>query len=116
MTTMTTAILSDLPGSGSEEGYTAVLGSHKAKGKTAGAALDALTAQLADNESTSLILVQSMKPDRFFNAAQQNRLRKLMQTWKQAPEEPVSAELLAALDEELKATIERSKSLLVQRA
>lgn len=112
----TVAILPDLPGTDAEEGFMAVLGNRQAKGRTAGAALDAITAQLSDDQSASLVLVQSMKPDRFFNAEQQDRLQQLMQAWKQAPEQPASAELLAVLDEELKATIERSKALLAQRA
>lgn len=112
----TVAILPDQPGTAAEDGFMAVLGKRQARGKTAGAALDAINAQLADDQSASLVLVQSMKPDRFFDASQQARLQQLMQAWKQAPEQPVPAELLAMLDEELKATIERSKALLAQRA
>jgi DNA-binding transcriptional regulator YbjK len=111
---MTTAILPELSEATAEGGFMAMFGSRKANGKTAGAALDALTAQLADGESASLVLVQSMKPDRFFNAAQQARLQRLMQAWRQTPEKPASAELLAAVDEELQATIERSKALMTR--
>ena len=110
---MTTAILPDQL---DNEGYLAVSGAHQAQGRTAGAALDALTAQLRDDEISSLIMVQSMRPDRFFNAAQKERLQRLMQQWKQTPDLPPSQELLQVLDDELKATIERSKALLNQRA
>ena len=112
----TVAILPDLPDSAAETGFMAVLGKRQAKGKTAGAALDAISAQFTDDQSASLVLVQSMKPDRFSGAAHQERLQQLMQAWKLAPEQPVPAELLAVLDEELKATIERSKALMAQRA
>lgn len=112
----TVAILPDLPGTAAEAGFMAVMGKRQAKGKTAGAALDAITALLTDDQSASLVLVQSMKPDRFFNAAQQERLQHLMQTWKQAPGQPVPSELFEMLDEELKATIERSKALIAQQA
>jgi hypothetical protein len=37
-----------------------------------------------------------------------------MQAWRQTPEKPASAELLAAVDEELQATIERSKALMTR--
>ncbi len=112
----TTAIFPDASDTTPESGFLAVSGNHRARGRTAGAALDALAGQLTDEESASLIMVQSMQPDRFFNAAQKERLAHLMQAWKESPETPPSAELLAMLDEELKATIERSKALLNQRA
>ncbi len=112
-----TAIFPDPSETVAESGFLAVSGSHRALGKTAGAALDALSGQLADDESSSLIMVQSMKPDRFFNAAQKERMQQLMQAWQDSPETTQPpAELLAVLDEELKATIERSKALLNQRA
>ena len=112
----TVAILPGLPGTAAEAGFMAVMGKRQAQGKTAGEALDAITAQFSDDQSASLVLVQSMKPDRFFDAAQQERLQQLMQAWKQAPEQPVPSELLEVLDDELKATIERSKALMAQRA
>lgn len=110
----TVAILSGMPDAAA--GFMAISGVHHATGRTKGAALDALEEQLPEEQSASLVVMQSMKPDGFFGAAQQDRLRQLMDSWNQAPEETVPAELLQAVDEELKATIERSKALLIRRA
>lgn len=52
-------------------------------GSTLGEALDALTVLLPDAR-TSLIVVQSLRPDQFFNADQQRRLGELMSSWRQA--------------------------------
>jgi hypothetical protein len=46
-------------------------------GKTAGQALDALKAQLNSEESGTLVIVQQMRPDRFFTEAQNCRLQEL---------------------------------------
>lgn len=46
--------------------YNAISGDRQTSGKTAGEALDALTAQLADHEGSTLIIVQNRYPDRFF--------------------------------------------------
>jgi hypothetical protein len=72
---------------GTESGgifYHAVAGGKQSDGKTAGEALDALTAQLPDDEAGTLVLIQDFKPDRFFNAAQQQRLAELMERWRSA--------------------------------
>lgn len=58
--------------------YRALAGEKESTGRTAGEALDALTAQLADGESGTLVIVQNHKPDTFFNAAEQARLTELM--------------------------------------
>lgn len=42
-------------------------------------ALDALTSQLAEEESGTLVIVQNPKADEFFSAMQQERLTALMQ-------------------------------------
>jgi hypothetical protein len=49
----------------------AIAGEKHAQGETAGEALDALTAQLSADEASTLIIVQSLRPDRFCTAAQQ---------------------------------------------
>jgi hypothetical protein len=61
------------------DSYRAVAGDKESTGRTAGEALDALTSQLEDEEGGTLVIVQNYKPDRFFNAAQQERLTELMQ-------------------------------------
>jgi hypothetical protein len=50
-------------------------------GRTAGEALDALTAQLSKEEAGTLIVVQLRRPWRFFTAQQQRR-EKLMARWR----------------------------------
>lgn len=59
--------------------YRAVAGEKEAAGRTAGEALDAISAQLSDDENGTLVIVQNRKPDEFFSAAQQARLTELMQ-------------------------------------
>ena len=53
-------------------------------GRTPGEALDALAGQLTEEEAGTLVVVQNMKPDRFFTAAQQRRLADLMGRWREA--------------------------------
>lgn len=43
-----------------------------------------LTAQLPEDETGTLIIVQSRHPDRFFDATQQQRLAELMERWRAA--------------------------------
>jgi len=61
------------------DSYRALAGDKESTGHTAGEALDALTSQLAEDESGTLIIVQNHKVDEFFSAAQQERLAALMQ-------------------------------------
>lgn len=79
------------------DSYRAVAGDKESTGRTAGEALDALTSQLEDEESGTLVIVQNYKPDQFFNAAQQERLTELMQLHKAdklSPEEENELESL----------------------
>jgi len=59
-------------------GYRALAGEKESTGRTAGEALDALTSQLTEDESGTLVIVQNRKADRFFSATQQERLAELM--------------------------------------
>src|SRR5947207_8998126 len=94
--------------------YRAVAGKFQSVGKTAGEALDALTAQLSEGEAGTLLVVQHMRPDPFFTAQQKQRLEELMGRWRAArdnrtalpPEE--QAELDALVDAELQAATERA--------
>jgi hypothetical protein len=98
--------------------YRAVAGDKESVGKTAGEALDALTAQLTEDESGTLVIVQHLRPDRFFTAEQQNRLAGLMSRWRSArvsndnllPEE--QAELESLVDAELRAAAHRAETAL----
>src|ERR687894_106917 len=58
--------------------YRALSGDKESIGRTAGEALDALTSQLTEEEGGPLVIVQTHRPDRFFDAAQQRRLAELI--------------------------------------
>lgn len=115
---MTTVAI--LPGNADagEESYRAVAGKRQSVGKTAGEALDALTAQLSDEESGTLLIVQNLRPDRFFPAEQRQRLAELMEKWRSArdtqtglsPEEQVELETL--VEAELQAATQRAEAML----
>jgi hypothetical protein len=113
----TIAILPE--GLGAAQRYRAVAGEKQSVGKTAGEALDALTAQLDEPERGTLVVVQSFRPDPFFTASQRQRLEELWRGWRAAreagttlsPEE--QAELEALVQAEVKASAERAKALLL---
>lgn len=100
--------------------YRAVMGDRQSTGKTAGAALDALTVQIGSQEINGFLLIQSYQPDQFFTAQQQKRLAELMSIWSTAtdlgdllPSEQ-QLELDNLIEAELYATAERAKSILAQ--
>ncbi len=64
--------------------YFAIAGTRHAQGKTAGEALDALTAQFSPDETGAFVIVQSLRSDRFFTEEQQQRLETLMARWQTA--------------------------------
>jgi hypothetical protein len=100
--------------------FRAVAGEAQSVGATIGEALDALQAQLGGAEQTTLVVVQPMRPDDLFTAAQQQRLTDLLARWRAArdagaplpPEE--QAELDALVDAERRAACERSAALVRQ--
>jgi archaellum biogenesis ATPase FlaH len=97
--------------------YRAISGEKHAQGKTAGEALDALTTQLSADEASTLVIVQSLRPDRFFSEAQQQRLETLMARWRDLrdqgktlpPHEQAELETLVAA--ELRASAARAAVL-----
>lgn len=114
------AIVREETGTGSDILYRAVAHKGKAQsiGKTAGEALDALTTQLGEDESGTLVVVQQMRPDRFFTEAQIRRLQELMQRLQVADRigEPgltaeEQAELNALIEAELLASAQRAATL-----
>jgi hypothetical protein len=112
-TMMRVTILSE--GSGAEEAiYRAVGGNAQAVGRTAGEAIDALTARLPDDEGGTLLIVRDLRPDRFFGAEQRRRLEELMGRWRAARdaggELPVEErdELQRLADAEVEATARRA--------
>lgn len=98
----------------SETRYRAIThaGNVQSVGKTAGEALDALTAQLTAEEGGTLVIVQQMNPDRFFTTAQIHRLQELterLQTASLTVEEQAEYHTLIAT--ELMASAHRTAAL-----
>lgn len=112
-------MVSILPVQGERGGFTyrAVAGDRRASGATAGAALDALAAQLPHDEAGTLVLIQRWGPDRFFGEAQAKRLGELMALLNAARERgqalpaPEQAELDALVEAELRASGARAAAL-----
>ncbi len=98
--------------------YRALAGDKRSQGKTAGEALDALTLQLSDDKASTLIIVQSQRPDCFFDAAQQQRLAELMERWRLARDRgeilsvEEQSELEALVKTELRASADRTDALV----
>jgi hypothetical protein len=113
----TIAILPDNPG-GSPPSFRAIAGHFQSVGRTAGEALDALTAQLDETDNGTLVVVQQLRPDRFFSANQQQRLGELMSRWRVARDNRATlpaeeqAELNALVKAETHATAARAAALL----
>jgi hypothetical protein len=97
--------------------FRAVTVRNQAMGRTAGEALDALASQLPEDEADTLIIVRSLAPDRFFSAAQRQRLVELMARWQTARDhgERLSADEQSALesliDAEVRGATERAAAL-----
>ena len=115
----TIAILPDNPDT-SPMRFLAIAGVVQSVGATAGQALDALTAQLGESQETTLIVMQPMRPDALFTAAQQQRLAELMDCWRKARDAGTTltseeqAELEALINAELEAASQRSAVLARQ--
>jgi hypothetical protein len=97
--------------------YDAVAGDKHSQGRTAGEALDALTAQLSIDEAGLLIIVQNLHPDHFFKADQQQRLAGLMERWRAARDRGAAlpadeqSELERLVEVELRAAADRAAEL-----
>ena len=125
---MTTVAILPLSDANGERLYRAIAlgaryanaGDKQSTGKTAGEALDALTAQLEGSELGTLLLIQSFRPDWFFSAGQQQRLSELMSLWRTARDEgkilppEQQAELDRLVEAELKAATARTAALVQQ--
>ena len=114
---MTKVAILPIPTEHGELSYCAIAGAKHAQGKTAGEALDALTAQLSADETSTLVIVQSRRPDRFFTAAQQQRLAALMERWRTVRDQghtlsmDEQTELEALIEAELHAAAARAATL-----
>jgi hypothetical protein len=87
--------------------FLALTGNKRVQGRTAGEALDALTAQLSEEETSTLVVVQTRRPDRFFNAAQQRRLGELMDEWRECRDQgqTLSSERMEELEKLVEAEL-----------
>ena len=114
---MTTVAILPIPSINGEKSYRAIAGHRSFVGKTAGQALDALTAELGEIEFGTLLVIQNFQPDSFFDAEQQSRLSELMNLWRLErdqgrelqPEQ--QAELDRLVELELQAATARTVSL-----
>lgn len=94
--------------------YRAVAGARQSVAKTAGAALDALTAQLPAGETGTLVIVQNLQPDELFTEPMQQRLAELMEHWRAARDSGLT--LPPAEQEELEALVEVEVKVAGMRA
>ena len=107
---------------GGDRAYRAIAGDKQSIGKTAGEALDALVVQLPSDEAGTLVVVQSLKPDRYFTAEQRQRLGDLMKRWREARDAghalPAAdqAELQKLVEAELDASAQRTAALVRELA
>ncbi len=115
MTTVSILPISSVSG---EKSYRAIAGDKQWVGKTAGQALDGLTAQLGEVDFSALIVINSFHPDLFFSADQQKRLSELMNLWRVARDRGETllleqqAELDNLVDAELRAATARITALM----
>ena len=114
---MATVSISPISSPNGETLYQAVAGKLTSLGKTAGQALDALTAQLDNPESpTFLLVLQSFQPDKFFDATQQTQLTELMLQWRNARDQGQTLaiaqqqQLDDLVEAELQDTVARAKN------
>jgi predicted Zn-dependent protease with MMP-like domain len=118
MTTVAILPISDING---ERLYRAVTGNKHSVGKTAGQALDALTAQLDEMALETPLVIQSFRPDSLFSDIEQERLSELMDLWRSARDqgEELSSEQQTELERlveaELKAATARTAALMQEQ-
>jgi hypothetical protein len=115
MNTVSILPISDFKG---QKSYRALAGDKHSEGKTAGQALDALTAQLGEVDFNAIVVIQSFRPDLLFSAEQQKRLSELMDLWRLSRDRdqdlPVTQkqELEQLVEAELKAATARTAILM----
>ncbi|MFZ2358266.1 MAG: hypothetical protein WA040_02865 [Anaerolineae bacterium] len=117
---MTSVAIMPVTKSGGEVRFYALAGDKNSHGRTPGAALDALTDQMAEEDLNTLIIVQNFRSDRFFDARQRQRLTELMDSWREARDAGIGlprstqAELDALIEAELRASADRTAALLAE--
>ena len=119
---MTKIAILPIRGESKHIAYCAVAGHKKAEGKTAGEALDALTPLLSEDESNTIVVIQSFRPDRFFDATERQRLEILMTRWRAARDagemlsDVETTELNHLVEMEVRAATARTAALLQEIA
>ena len=114
---MTTVAILPVPTEKGGIAYQGVAGEKRSQGNTIGEALDALTVQLPETYDSLVVVVQSLRPDRFFDAEQQRRLGELMNAWREARDRGTTlsptkqAELDGLIEAELKGSASRAAAL-----
>lgn len=109
-----------LPESAGASGTTwrAVAGEKESSGRTAGEALDGLTMQLSDAETSTLVIVQRLQPDNFFTGEQRQRLELLIARWQEARDGNTAlpstdqSELEALVETELMSATKRAEAIV----
>jgi hypothetical protein len=114
---MTRVAILPEPGEGGALRYRAIAGEQQSVGNTAGAALDALSAQLPADKKGTLVVVQNFEPDNFFTKEKCARLEELMARWRTARDDGVAlaaieqAELDSLVQEEIAAAGRRAAAM-----
>ena len=114
---MTKVAILPIPTGKGDVSYHAIAGDRQSHGRTAGEALDALTTQLSEDEASTLVVVQSLRPDHFFDSTRQQRLGELMERWHtdrdrgQTLPTDEQTELEALVEAELRAATARAATL-----
>jgi hypothetical protein len=97
--------------------YCAVADDKQSVGKTAGEALDSLTLQFSNEDMDSLVVIQNMRPDSFFDADNLRQLTELMARWRTARDsgqtlsEDEQTRLNTLIEEELQASSQRAAAV-----
>jgi uncharacterized protein (DUF1810 family) len=119
---MTRVTILPIPTTSGRPAYFAVAGDKQSFGNSAGEALDALTEQLAEEQTSTLIIIQQLQPDAFFGLVEQEQLATLMTRWRQARDQNQAlataeqAELETLIERELQASAARAKAMLNELA
>jgi hypothetical protein len=115
---MTTIAILPEAGEGDAPTFSAIAAGQQATGRTAGEALDTLTAQLGAAAFGATVILQQFHPDRHFTADQRARLSDLMARWRAARETggalppTEQADLERLVDEELQGATDRTAQIL----
>jgi hypothetical protein len=94
--------------------FRAVAGGRTSMGRTAGEALDTLTAQFSDQDAETLVIIRNLRPDGYFTALERQRLEQLMAQWNDA--RAAGTTLLAADQTELEELIDAEIQAATARA